>query len=64
MILRQYRELAVYSQFFIFPAMYLNNYIQLDKTVWRIMRITSTGEMVLITEGYEANSLPWDDRYN
>ena len=48
----------------VFRGEVVNNYIQLDKTVWRIMRITSTGEMVLITEGYEANSLPWDDRYN
>ena len=48
----------------VFRGEVVNNYVQLDKTVWRILKITSAGEMVLITEGYEANSLPWDDRYN
>jgi len=48
----------------VFRGEVVNNYLQLDKTIWRILRITSSGEMVIITEGYEANSLAWDDRYN
>lgn len=48
----------------VFRGEVVNNYVQLDEMVWRIVKITSGGEMVLITEEFETNSLPWDDRYN
>lgn len=48
----------------VFRGEVVNNYVQLDKMLWRIVKITSNGEMVLITEGYEAFPLAWDDRYN
>lgn len=48
----------------VFRGEVVNNYIQLDKVLWRIVKITSSGEMVLITDEYEAFPLAWDDRYN
>lgn len=48
----------------VFRGEVVNNYVQLDKTIWRILKITAFGEMVLISEGYEANAQGWDDRYN
>lgn len=48
----------------VFRGEVVNNYVQLDFRVWRIVKITSTGEMVLITDEYPSYGLPWDDRYN
>ncbi len=48
----------------VFRGEVVNNYVQLDLRLWRIVKITSTGEMVLITAEYPSYGLPWDDRYN
>lgn len=48
----------------VFRGEVVNNYVQLDFRVWRIVKITSSGEMVLITDEYPSYGLAWDDRYN
>lgn len=48
----------------VFRGEEVNNYVQLDKSLWRIVKITSKNEVVLVIDNYENNSVPWDDRYN
>ena len=42
----------------------VNNYLQLDARLWRIVKITSDGNFMLILEDRPYQSFPWDDRYN
>lgn len=49
----------------VFRGESVNNYVQLEKSLWRIVKITSDNSIILIKEtkaGYA--SVPWDDRYN
>ena len=49
---------------YVFRGENVNNYVQLDNSLWRIVKVNSDGNVVLI----HANGLdfyqPWDDRYN
>lgn len=49
---------------YIFRGENVNNYVQLDKSLWRIVKITSDDEIVLISVDGLGYSNPWDDRYN
>ena len=49
---------------YIFRGENVNNYIELDKNLWRIVKITSNDEIVLISENQVGYSTSWDDRYN
>ncbi len=49
---------------YIYRGENLKNYIQLDKATWRIVKITSENNLVLIKEEEIGNSRAWDDRYN
>jgi len=42
----------------------VDNYVQLDKSLWRIVKITQDGNVVLISEDGMLKTQPWDDRYN
>lgn len=43
---------------------YVNNYVKLDKSLWRIVKVTGDNNIVLINdEGLEFTQ-PWDNRYN
>lgn len=42
----------------------VNNYVQLEKHLWRIVKITPTNNLVLIKAETEDNYQPWDNRYN
>ena len=42
----------------------LNNYVQLDKSLWRIVKITGNDEIVLVNNDGISISKVWDDRYN
>lgn len=43
----------------------VNNYVKFGNSLWRIVRITSDNNIVLINDtGIAYNSQPWDDRYN
>ena len=42
----------------------VKNYVQLDNSVWRIVKVTSNNELVLISDTGTPYAQPWDDRYN
>ena len=42
----------------------VNNYVQLDKGLWRIVKITSNNNIVLISQEGAGYTKPWDNRYN
>ena len=42
----------------------VNNYVKLDKDLWRIVKVTSDDNVVLIHANGLEYSQPWDDRYN
>ena len=49
---------------YVFRGEDVRNYLQLDQSLWRIVKITETGDFVLILEDEVTPSVPWDDRYN
>lgn len=49
---------------YVFRGENVNNYVKLDKSLWRIVKITSNDEMVLINEEGAGYVTSWDDRYN
>lgn len=42
----------------------VNNYVSLEKSTWRIVKITANGHFVLIHDEGLPYTQPWDDRYN
>lgn len=42
----------------------VNNYVQLDKSLWRIVKVTSDDNVVLIHSDGLDYYQPWDNRYN
>jgi len=42
----------------------VNNYVQLEKALWRIVKITPGNNIVLIKAETDDTFQPWDDRYN
>ena len=49
---------------YIFRGENVNNYIMLDKSLWRIVKITANDELVLINEEGVGYTTSWDNRYN
>ncbi len=49
---------------YVFRGENVNNYVKLGKSVWRIVKITSDGNVVLIHSTGIDFYQPWDDRYN
>ena len=49
---------------YVFRGENVNNYVQLDKSLWRIVKITSDDEIVLINQDGAGYTTPWDNRYN
>ncbi len=49
---------------YIYRGENVNNYVQLDKSLWRIVKVTSNHNIVLISEEGLGYSQPWDNRYN
>lgn len=49
---------------YVFRGELVNNYVQLSNSVWRIVKITSNNNVVLISEDGAPYSQPWDNRYN
>lgn len=50
---------------YIFRGENLNNYVSINEQIWRIVKVTTDNEVVLIKQdriGYESST--WDDRYN
>lgn len=49
---------------YVFRGEKVNNYVELDKGLWRIVKITANDNIVLIKEEEAGQPLSWDDRYN
>ena len=49
---------------YVFRGENVNNYVQLDNALWRIVKITSSDNVVLVMDEPLGTLLPWDDRYN
>ena len=49
---------------YVFRGEIVNNYVQMDNNLWRIVKITSDNNLVLVSEDGAGLSQPWDDRYN
>ncbi|MBQ3306780.1 MAG: hypothetical protein IJG68_01145 [Bacilli bacterium] len=49
---------------YVFRGENVNNYVQLDNSLWRIVKINNDGNIVLISENGTIYSKPWDDRFN
>lgn len=52
------------DQSYIFRGENLDNYVQLDNALWRIVKIVNDGNVVLISNEGIVNSQPWDNRFN
>lgn len=48
---------------YVFRGEQVNNYVKLDKDIWRIVKITPNRNMVLVLDN-SSISQAWDDRYN
>lgn len=48
----------------VFRGENVNNYVQLEKALWRIVKIDSNNNIVLIKESPVGYTSAWDDRYN
>ena len=49
---------------YVFRGENVNNYVKLDKSLWRIVKITTDDSVVLINEEGAGYTTPWDNRYN
>lgn len=49
---------------YVYRGESVNNYLELDNAVWRIVKITDDGNFLLILDSDMSESVPWDDRYN
>ncbi|MBR3210904.1 MAG: hypothetical protein IKF71_03080 [Bacilli bacterium] len=53
-----------YNGNYVFRGEQVNNWVQLEENLWRIVKITPEGNVVLIHSTGIEYSQPWDDRYN
>lgn len=49
---------------YYFRGEYVNNYVKMDNSLWRIVKVTSDDNIVLIHADGLEYSQPWDNRYN
>lgn len=49
---------------YVYKGEDVNNYVQLDNALWRIVKINSDNTMVLIANTFAGYGSLWDDRYN
>jgi len=49
---------------YVFRGEEVNNYVSIDDVLWRIVKINSTGNVVLVNSEGAGYSQPWDNRYN
>ena len=52
------------SNAYIYRGEEVNNYVKLDKGLWRIVKITSNNNVVLVHDEGLPYTQPWDNRYN
>ncbi len=49
---------------YVFRGEQVNNYVQLDSALWRIVKINSSNNLVLVMAEPLNILVPWDDRFN
>lgn len=51
---------------YVYRGKNVNNYVKFSDSdnLWRIVKVTSNNEVVLIEKDHSVNSFVWDDRYN
>ena len=49
---------------YVFRGAEVNNFVQIDENIWRIVAITEDNEMLMIYNGNVQKASAWDDRYN
>lgn len=49
---------------YVFRGEQVNNYVELDEGLWRIVKVTPNNNVVLVRQDTVANTIPWDDRFN
>lgn len=49
---------------YVFRGETVNNYVQLEKSLWRVVKITSSGNTVLILDEPLQMTSPYDNRFN
>ena len=49
---------------YVFRGEEVNNYLQLDQSLWRIVKVTDDHKMLLISDVKSFEGRPWDNRYN
>lgn len=49
---------------YVYRGEEVNNYLELDKALWRIVKVNENGNFILILETRPKESVPWDNRYN
>lgn len=49
---------------YVYKGEDVDNYVQLDSNLWRIVKINASNEIVLISNGVAGYGNVWDDRYN
>lgn len=49
---------------YVYRGENVNNYLELDNALWRIVKINENGQIMLILDTEVSTSYPWDDRYN
>lgn len=59
-------EYGLYNQngVYTFRGENVNNYVQLDSSLWRIVKISKKNNIVLIKDDIVGAEYPYDDRYN
>ncbi len=49
---------------YVFRGEQVNNYVQLDNALWRIVKLNGSKQIVLVMDKPLSVPVPWDDRYN
>lgn len=49
---------------YVFRGENVNNYVKLGKSLWRIVKVSTNNNVVLISEDGLPTAQPWDNRYN
>lgn len=53
-----------YNSSYVFRGEIVNNYVQLENSLWRIVKIANEGNLVLISAKGIIYPKPWDNRFN
>ena len=49
---------------YVYRGENVNNYVQLDEGLWRVVKVSNKNNVVLVKDEEAGNGFPYDDRYN